>query len=72
MKKGIAKKGKKESALMKEECANMEKRLEELKVFMKAEKEKRAAAPRAHDGSRWRSGTSKMANSNYVDKVLNH
>ena len=57
---------------MKDEVSNMEQRLEELKVFMKAEKEKRAALPRAKDGSRWRSGTDKMGNSNYVEKVMAH
>ena len=39
---------------------------------MKAEKEKNAAKPRAKDGSRWRSGTSKMPTSNYAETVLAH
>ena len=73
MKKGILKKStKKPSDELGSEVTNMEQRLEELKVFMKAQKEKNNAKPRAKDGSRWRSGTSKMANSNYAEQVLSH
>jgi hypothetical protein len=50
----------------------MEQRLEELKGFMKKEREKRSKEPRFTDGSRWRSGTDKIPNRGYDDRVLNY
>jgi hypothetical protein len=72
MKKGIPKKNEKQSAVMNDEVKRMEQRLEELKEFMSTEREKRAAEPKFQDGSNWRSGSSKVPNSNYTDMVLNY
>ena len=58
------------SDLLQEEAKRMEEKLSELKEFMSKEKEKREAAPKMKDGSKWRSAAANKPISGYADLVL--
>lgn len=58
------------SDLLQEEARRMEEKLSELKEFMSKEKEKRDAAPKMKDGSKWRSSATSKPISGYADLVL--
>ena len=58
------------SDLLQEEAKRMEEKLSELKEFMSKEKEKREAAPKMKDGSKWRSSAANKPISGYADLVL--
>lgn len=58
------------SDLLQEEAKRMEEKLSELKEFMSKEKEKRDAAPKMKDGSKWRSSATTKPISGYADLVL--